>query len=85
MRRVRWKTERIIVAGEHAAEHEHVAVREVDQLEDPVDERVAERDERVHGAVRQPDERDREEVRRPLDEVDRRARDEQPTSSKSPR
>ena len=32
---------------EHAAEHEHVAVREVDQLEDAVDERVAERDQRV--------------------------------------
>ena len=29
---------------EHAAEHEHVAVREVDQLEDAVDERVAQRD-----------------------------------------
>ena len=40
------------VAGHHPAEHEHVAVREVDQLEDPVHERVAERDERVHRAVR---------------------------------
>jgi hypothetical protein len=55
---------------EHPAEHEHVAVREVDQLEDPVHERVAERDERVDGAVREPDEPDREEVGRPLHEVD---------------
>ena len=68
--------------GDHPAEHEHVAVREVDQLEDPVDERVAERDERVHGAVRQPDERDREEVRRPLLEVDREPEDER--ASRSP-
>ena len=68
----------IIVAGDHPAEHEHVAVREVDQLEDAVDERVAERDERVDGAVREPDERDREEVRRALDEVHAEPEDEQP-------
>ncbi len=49
--------------GEQPAEHEHVAVREVDQLEDPVDERVAERDERVERAVREADEPDRDEVR----------------------
>jgi hypothetical protein len=48
--------------GDHPAEHEHVTVREVDQLEDAVHERVAERDERVDRAVRQPDERDRREV-----------------------
>ncbi len=32
---------------DHPADHEHVAVGEVDQLEDAVDERVAEGDERV--------------------------------------
>ena len=31
--------------GEHRAEHEHVAVGEVDELDDPVDEGVAERDQ----------------------------------------
>ena len=36
-------------------EHEVVAVGEVDQLDDPVDERVAERDERVDHPVREPD------------------------------
>ena len=43
---------------------------EVDQLEDPVDERVAERDERVYGAGREADQGDVEEVLRRLDEVD---------------
>ena len=67
---------------EHAAEHEHVAVREVDQLEDPVDERVAERDERVDGAVREPDERDGEEVgRRPCTKLTASQRTSKPTSS----
>ena len=49
-------------------EHEHVAVREVDQLEDAVDERVAERDERVERAVRDADEEHAEELLRCLDE-----------------
>ena len=62
---------------EHAAEHEHVAVREVDQLEDAVDERVAQRDERVDGAVGEPDQRRLREVRR----RDRRLLDERATSS----
>jgi hypothetical protein len=44
-------------------------VGEVDQLEDAVDDRVAEGDEAVDGAVRQPDEEDVEEVARVLDEV----------------
>ena len=43
---------------------------EVDQLQDPVDERVAERDERVDRAVRQTDDGDLEEVGRLLDQVD---------------
>jgi hypothetical protein len=37
-------------AGERA-DHEHVAVGEVDQLDDPVDERVADGDQRPDGAV----------------------------------
>jgi len=45
-------------------------VREVDQLQDPVDERVAEGDKAVDGAVGQPDEEDLDEVARRLDEVD---------------
>ena len=39
--------------GQERAEHEDVAVGEVDQLDDPVDHRVAERDERVDRADRQ--------------------------------
>jgi hypothetical protein len=45
-------------------------VGEVDELQDSVDERVAERDERIDRAVRQPDDRDAEELRRLLDQVD---------------
>jgi hypothetical protein len=41
-------------------------VREVDELEDPVDERVAERDEGVDRSLRQPDQDDVEEVGRPV-------------------
>jgi hypothetical protein len=44
-------------------------VREVDQLQDAVDERVAERDQPVDGAVRDPDQEDVDERRRPLGEV----------------
>ena len=40
-------TETIIVLATRPGEREDVAVREVDQLQDPVDERVAERDEAV--------------------------------------
>jgi hypothetical protein len=45
-------------------------VREVDQLEDAVDERVAERDEGVERAVRQPDQEDPEEPIPVLRQVD---------------
>ena len=55
---------------DHPAEHEHVAVGEVDQLEDAVDEGVAERDEPVDGAVRDADQERREELVRGLDQVD---------------
>ncbi len=54
---------------EHAAEHEHVAMGEVDQLEDAVDERVAQRDERVDAAVRHADRRHLGEVAGRLDQV----------------
>ena len=37
----------------HRADHHHLAVREVDELDDPVDHRVAERDDRVDAAERQ--------------------------------
>ena len=62
---------------DHPAEHEDVAVGEVDQLEDAVDERVAERDQRVDRAARDPDQKCLEEVRRRLLEVDRQPDDEQ--------
>ena len=46
--------ERAEEAGRHErADHEDLAVGEVDQLDDPVDERVAERHERPDGAVRE--------------------------------
>jgi hypothetical protein len=45
-------------------------VREVDQLEDAVDECVAERDEGVQGALRDSDQEDPEEGVRVLYEVD---------------
>ena len=56
--------------GHHRAEHEDVAVREVDQLEDAVDERVAERDQRVDHPERQADDEQVEQVRRRLGQVD---------------
>ena len=49
------------VSAMNAAEHEHVAVGEVDQLEDAVDHRVPERDQGVEGADREPDQEDPEE------------------------
>jgi hypothetical protein len=45
-------------------------VGEVDQFEDAVDERVAEGDERVQRAVRQPDEEDPEELVPVLRQID---------------
>ena len=55
---------------QHRAEHEDVAVGEVDQLEDAVDQRVPERDQRVDHAERQPDQEEVDPVRGGLDEVD---------------
>jgi hypothetical protein len=52
-------------------------VGEVDQLQDPVDERVAERDQGVDRAGRQPDQEDVEEVGRRLVEIDREPREQQ--------
>ena len=49
-------------AREEPAQREDVAVGEVDQLQDAVDERVAESDERVDRARRQTDQEDVEEV-----------------------
>jgi hypothetical protein len=53
-------------------------VREVDQLQDSVDERVAERDQRVDRALRQADQEDIEEVGRIVDQVVGEPGDEQP-------
>ena len=65
---------------EHRPEHEDVAVGEVDELEDPVDERVAERDEAVDRAVRQADQEEAVELGRVVDEVDAEPeRDSMPT------
>ena len=56
--------------GDHRPPHEHVAVGEVDQLDDAVDQRVAEGHQGVDRALRDADERDAEELVRGLDEVD---------------
>src|SRR5215208_3346657 len=48
---------------DEGAYHEDVAVGEVDQLYDPVDQRVAKRDERDYGPVSDPDNQLREELR----------------------
>ena len=40
--------------GDHRADHHHFAVREVDELDDPVHHRVAQRDDGVDAAQRQP-------------------------------
>jgi hypothetical protein len=45
-------------------------VGEVDQFEDAVDERVAERDEGIEGTVRQPDQEDPEELVPVLRQID---------------
>ena len=55
---------------EHPTEHEHVAVGEVDQLEDSVDERVPECDERIDAPDRQPDQHHLGPLGRCLDQVD---------------
>src|SRR6185503_5719006 len=47
-------------------EREHVAVREIDELDDPVDHRVAESDQRVDAAVGDGEGEDLQEVARPL-------------------
>ena len=69
---------RVRIEAEHRHDHrarhepgerEDIAVREVDQLQDPVDERVAERDEAVDEAVRQPDQPDLDELLGSFDEV----------------
>ena len=66
---------RVLVEAEHRDDHrarhepgerEDVAVREVDQLQDSVDERVAEGDEAVDEPVRQPDQPDLDELLRVL-------------------
>ena len=49
-------------AGQHevadeGADHEDVALREVEQLQDSVDDREAQRDESEHAAVGQADDR----------------------------
>jgi hypothetical protein len=56
-------------------------VGEVDQRQDAVDEGVAERDERVDGAGRQPDEEDVEELGRVVDQVAGEDRDEEADES----
>src|SRR5262245_56288607 len=58
-------------AGDEPREREHVPVGEVDELEDPVDERVAKRHEPVDGAVRDADHHDVQEPGRVLEELDR--------------
>jgi hypothetical protein len=45
-------------------------VGEVDELENPVDERVAERDQRVNRPVREADQEDVDEFGRVLDQID---------------
>ena len=54
---------------EESAQGEDVAMGEVDQLQDPVDERVAQRHEAVHRAERKADQHHVEEVVRRLDRV----------------
>jgi hypothetical protein len=56
-------------AGDEPREREHIAVGEVDQLEDPVDQRIAQGDDAVDGAAREAVEGDVDELLRPLDEV----------------
>jgi hypothetical protein len=56
-------------AREQAGQREDVAVGEVDQLQDSIDQRVAERDQRIDRALRQADQEDVEEVGRVVDQV----------------
>src|SRR5439155_13525198 len=56
-------TERVEGAeADERPDHEDVAVGEVEQLQDSVDERVAERDEGIGAALRQPVERELDEL-----------------------
>ena len=69
-------------SGEEGPEGEDVAMREIDELDDAVDHRVAERDERVDPAVRQREGEDLQEERGslvvdPLNEQDAEEPDEQ--------
>src|SRR5260370_4350233 len=65
------RREVVLIEGEEAedrcgyigAQREHVAVGEVDQLDDAVDHRVAERYERVHRTVGEAEDRDLDEGR----------------------
>jgi hypothetical protein len=49
--------------ADERADHVDVAVREVEQLQDPVDERIAERDQRIDAAEDDPVDRELEEER----------------------
>ena len=78
---------RIVVEPEHAQdqgardeprEREDVAVGEVDQLQDAVDERVAERHDAEDHPVREADQSDVDELARGLDEVDGEPEDHEP-------
>ena len=60
-------TETMIVLAKSPDSANDVAVGEVDQLQDPVDEGVAERDDAVDRAVRQADDPDVDELDRPLE------------------
>jgi hypothetical protein len=64
-------------AGKEPAQGEHVTVREVDQLQDAVHERIAQGNQGVHRAGRDPDQHDGEEVARRLDEIHEQPGDEQ--------
>ena len=47
--------------ADERADHEHIAVGEVEELQDPVDERVAERDQGIDAAQREPVDRELDE------------------------
>ncbi len=74
-------TEKMSGARDEAGQREHVAVREVDQLQDAVDERVAERDDAVDGAAREAVERDVEELLGPFRKLTKSQRPTTPTSA----
>ena len=72
----------MIVLATKPREREDVAVREVDQLQDAVDERVAQGDDAIDRAVREPDQADVDELGRRLDEVDDEPEDDEPDERK---